>query len=258
MLTAITRCVSPAFRSCQLEYLARQEIDLAQAVAQHSAYEACLRDLGVRVISLPADDALADCVFIEDAAIVLDEVAAITRMGTPSRRPEVEIVADALSAHRPLQWITEPATIEGGDVMRCGRTLYVGLSRRTNQEGIAQLRAIASPLGYDVVPVAVHGCMHLKTGCSWLGDGRVLMNKDWIESRAFSDFESIEVPQEEPWAANVLRIDDVVVLPSGFPRTGEQLQKLGLKVRCVDICELAKAEAGVTCMSLIFQTRLHR
>jgi len=254
MLTAITRGVSPALRSCQLEYLARQEIDLAKAVEQHAAYEACFAGLGVRVVSLAASPDQADSVFVEDAAIVLDEIAVITRMGIPARRTESETIAAALSSFRPLRRIAAPGTIEGGDVMCCGKTLYAGVSRRTNQNGIEQLRAIVSPLGYAVIPVAVHGCMHLKTACSWLGDGRLLMNRDWIDADVFTGLEIIDVPRDEPWAANVLRIGDVIIMPAGFPHIADRLATIGLHLKLVDITELAKAEAGVTCMSLIFSS----
>ena len=252
MLTAITRAVSPRLRSCQLEYLERREIDLARAVAQHRSYESCLRGLGARVLSLPADPESPDSVFVEDPAVVLDELAVITRMARASRCAEGEALAGALASFRPLRRLVEPATLEGGDVMRAGRTLYVGLSRRTNREGVKQLAVIAEPFGYRVVTVSVTACMHLKTACSWLGDDRVLANRAWFDSTRLSDFEIVDVPDDEPWAANVLCIGRAIIIPDVFPRAAARLARLGFEIRCIDISELAKAEAGVSCMSIAF------
>lgn len=255
MTTAITRRVSPNFSNCQLEYLNRCDIGIAKAAAQHREYERCLTDLELNVVSLSPDPDLPDSVFVEDPAVVVDEVAVIARMGTEVRRKEADSIAAALSAFKPLEFLTEPATLEGGDVMQIGRTLYVGISRRTNRSGVEQLTAILSPFEYRVVPLAVSGCMHLKTGCSSLGDGRLLANREWFDSSALRDFEIFDVPDAEPWAANVLRAGDAVLVPAAFPRTAELLTHAGYRVRTIDISELAKAEAGLTCMSLIFTVR---
>jgi dimethylargininase len=250
MLTALTRGVSPSLVSCELEYLERRPIDLAKAIDQHRNYEACLMEMGARVISLPADADLPDCVFIEDPAILLDEVAVICRMGAASRRKESAGVAEALRPFRELKWLQEPATLEGGDVMRAGNTLYAGVSRRSNREGSAELARLS---GFPVIPVAVTSCLHLKSACCYLGDGRVLANRQWIEPSALDRFRVLDVPLEEPAAANVLRIGETVLIPASFPRTAELLERSGFRVRAIDISELQKAEAGVTCSSLIFE-----
>src|SRR2546430_11943511 len=132
-LTAITREVSTSVNNCQLSFHAREPIDVAGAIAQHRAYQDCLAELGVRVVSLPAEPELPDAVFVEDPAVVVDEVAVISIMGAPSRRPEANSLATTLSRYRPLKFLTEPATLDGGDVFRVGRSLFVGLSRRTNR-----------------------------------------------------------------------------------------------------------------------------
>lgn len=250
MLTAVTRAVSPSLPRCELEFLERCPIDAARAAAQHQTYEKCLEALGARVISLPAEPELPDSVFVEDPAIVLDEVAVICRMGARSRAPEAESIARALAPFRELKWIREPASIEGGDVMRVNRTLYVGLSRRTNREGIRQLAEIAEPRGYRVVPVQVRGSLHLKSACCWLEDDWILSNREWMEP--IEELRVLDVA--EPWAANVLRIGDAVLMPGSFPLTRSVLERRGFAVMTVDISELQKAEAGVTCSSLIFQT----
>lgn len=252
MLTAITRAVSPTLRDCQLEHLDRQPIDVDKAIAQHGAYQACLRELGARVISLPAAVDCPDGVFVEDPALVLDEIAIVTRMGAESRRAESETLAEAVSRFRPVKRLREPATLEGGDVMRVGRTLYVGRSRRTNAAGIEQLAGIAAPFGYRVVAVEVTGCLHLKSACCYLGGDRILANREWIDPAPLTEFNILEVPRDEPRGANVLRIGDTVLIPGAFPRTAEVLKIAGYEPRLVDTSELLKAEAGVTCMSLLF------
>lgn len=251
MLTALTRAVSPAIAACELTFLERTAIDYDRAAAQHRNYEACLRDLGVRVISLPALPNLADSVFVEDPALVLDEVAVIARPGAASRRAETERLAEALAPFRPLWRIEVPGTLEGGDVIRAGRALFVGRSERTNREGIAQLTAIAEPLGYTVTPVDVRGCLHLKSGCCYAGRGAMLVNREWVDARAFRDYRMLDVVEE--WAADVLPIGTVVLMPAGFPGTAALLDREGFTVRTVDVSELQKAEAGVTCMSLLFE-----
>ena len=254
MLTAITRNVSPSFASCQLEFLKRSEMDVARAAAQHREYEACLERLGARVFSLPSLPEYPDCVFVEDPALVLDEIAIATRMGAESRRGEIESLAGALAHFRPVLRLREPATLEGGDVVRMGKTLYVGLSRRTNAEGIRQLEDIVGPMGYQVIPVPVMGCLHLKSACCAVADDTVLMNPELIDPANIRVSRILSVPAEEPWAADSLRIGDTVLLPSSFPRTKQLLEANGFVVLAIDVSELQKAEAGITCMSLIFDS----
>jgi dimethylargininase len=254
MLTAVTRKVSLNLGSCQLEFLQRAEIDIAKAAAQHLDYEGCLEDLGARVLSLPALPEYPDCVFVEDPALVLDEIAIATRMGAASRRGETESVAAALEQFRPVRWLREPATLEGGDVVRLGKLLYVGLSRRTNAEGIRQLADLVEPLGYRVITVGVTGCLHLKSACCSVSDDTVLMNPVLFDASAVRNCRVLRVPPEEPFASDVLRIGTTVILPASFPRTGELLESHGFPVRAIDVSELMKAEAGVTCMSLVFDT----
>src|SRR5437868_1034428 len=185
MPIALTRKPSPALTACELEFLERRPIDIQKAWEQHQAYEGCLAELGARVISLPADPAMADGVFVEDPAVVLNEVAVITRMSALSRQREHASLAQALAPYRELHWLREPAKLEGGDVLRIGKTMYVGLSRRTNIEGIEQFSRFLRPFGYRVHPVEVRECLHLKTACCDLGNGVVLANPDWFDSAAF-------------------------------------------------------------------------
>lgn len=252
MLIAITRGVSPSINECELSFNARQPIDVARAIAQHKAYEDCLSDLGARIVSLPAEPDLPDAVFVEDPAVVVDEVAVISIMGAPSRQPEARTLADALSPYRPLKSLAAPATLDGGDVMRIGRDVFVGLSQRTNSEAVSQLSKILGPYDYRVQPVEVRGCLHLKSACSYVGNDTVLINRSWIDPEPFRRFELIDVPNEEPAAANALLINDVVIIAASCPRTRALLDQREFSVRAIDVSELQKAEAGVTCTSLIF------
>src|SRR5580692_2761848 len=208
MLTAITRAVSPAIVNCELTFVQRQPIDLPKAKSQHTAYEQLLENLGARVISLAAEPDLPDSMFVEDPAIVLDELAVILPLGTKSRQPEAESLGKALAPFRELAYITAPGSIEGGDVLRIIRTLYVGLTTRTNSEGIRQLGEILAPNNYKVVGVTVTGCLHLKSAVTYLGRNTLLANRPWFDATPFAGYDWIDVAPEEPHAANALALAD--------------------------------------------------
>ena len=249
---AVTRGVSPALERCELVHLARRPIDVVAAGRQHRIYEEALTTLGCRVEQLPADAELADSVFVEDAAVVLDEVAVITRPGAPSRRPETVPIARALAPYRPLVHVESPGTIDGGDVLRIGRTLYVGLSRRSNQAAIDQLAAALAPYRYDVRGVAVNGCLHLKSAVTAIADDTLLVDPEWVDPAVFSGIRSIAIDPAERGAANALRIGERVIYPASFPATQRRLEAAGVDVLAVDVSELQKAEGAVTCCSLVF------
>ena len=250
-MIALTRAVSPSLAECELTHLSREPIDIAKAIEQHAAYEALLRSLGAKVIQTPGAPEYPDAVFIEDTAVVLDELAIITRPGAESRRGEVIDVAEVLATYRRVVPMTAPATLDGGDVVRMGRTLYVGRSGRTNDEGIAQLRGAIAEHGYTVIPVDFAGCLHLKTAATAVDDETVLLNCAWVSPSAFEGRTILEVDASERFGANVLRVGDALVYGSQFPRTRAMLESRGLSVNTVDCTELAKAEGAVTCCSLI-------
>jgi len=239
---ALTREVSPSLARCELTFLPREAIDLARAVAQHAAYCRLLESLGLEVVRLPADAAQPDCCFVEDTAVVLDELAVITHPGAPSRRGEVDVVAGALAPYRRLARIPDSARLDGGDVLVLGRRLFVGATA---------LARLVAPFGYEVVPVPVTGCLHLKSAVTAIGDETVLANPAWADLAPLAGVEIVPVAAEEPWAANVLRVGDTVVAHAGFPRTLDRLAERGLGVRTVEVGEFLKAEAGVTCKSLL-------
>lgn len=251
-LHAVTRALSPAIARCELTHVARAPIDYQRAVAQHRAYVALLQSLAVGVTTLAAEPELPDAVFIEDTAIVLDELAIITHPGASSRRPETASVAEALRPWRQLATIVAPGTLDGGDVLRVGRTLYVGRSSRSNEAGAQQLRAAIEPFGYRVVTVGLTGCLHLKSAVTAIDDQLLLINANWCDRQAFGAIASIDVEPSEPFGANVLRLEGCVVMAAGFKRTAARLLDRGVVVHTVDLSELAKAEGAVTCCSLVF------
>ncbi len=255
-ILALTRQVSPSLDRCELTFLERQSIDFLLAHTQHQAYERALAELGCRVISLPAEPGLPDSVFVEDIAIVLDELAIITRPGAASRRQEIGSIALALQPYRGLKQMSSPDTLEGGDVLRLDQTLYVGISGRTNLSGIRQVSEWVVPYGYIVKPIEVRGCLHLKSAISQIGSDLLLVNPAWVDPKGFGDINWLEVDQNEPYAANALLIGDKLIYPASFPLTRELLEKHDIAITTFDLSELQKAEGAVTCCSLIFKDHL--
>jgi dimethylargininase len=248
---ALTREVSPAIGRCELTHLARAPIDVERARAQHRQYELALEWLGCDVRRLPGGDGMPDSVFIEDAAVVLPELGIVTRPGAESRRAETRAVADALSPLRPLIHIEAPGTVDGGDVMMVGGTLFVGRSTRTNDAGIEQLRAAVTPHGYRVRAMRPTGCLHLKSAVTAIGDNTVLLNPRWLSSDEFAGYDGHEVDPSEPGAANVVAVGGRVIAAAAYPSTCERLERRGFHVRRVDVSEIAKAEGALTCCSLL-------
>jgi len=252
MLIAITREISPNIGRCVLTHLEREPIDVVKARAQHQQYERTLAAAGCQVRTLPAEPDLPDSVFVEDVAIVLDELAIITRPGAASRRPEADSVTRALQPYRPLSFIQPPGTIDGGDVLRVGRRLFIGLSRRTNAQAVEQVHHLLSPIGYTVHSVPVHGCLHLKSAVTQVADDTLLMNRAWLDHRAFGPLNIIDVHPSEPLGANALLLGERVIYADGYPATHRRLMDRGIGVEIVPLSELAKAEGAVTCCSLVF------
>ncbi len=253
MLVALTREVSPAFDRCELTHVERRPIDVGRAREQHREYERCLEELGCVIERLAAEPDLPDSVFVEDVAVVLDEMAVITRPGAPSRREERPSIADALEKHRRLALIEAPGVLDGGDVLQVGKHLYVGLSKRTNTAGIDQLLRLVEPSGYSVTTVEFSGCLHLKSAATRVAPGMLLINPDWVDTAVFDHLEAVSIDPDEPAAANALLVGDRALLPGQYPRTLARLGRMGIDVRPVDVSELIKAEAGVTCCSLVFR-----
>jgi len=279
MRIAITRAVSPAIGACELSYVQRQGIDASLAAAQHDEYERRLAAHGCKVIRIAEAPDMPDGVFVEDAAVVLDGLAIITRPGAISRRAETESIAAALAQFRPLRRIEAPATLDGGDVLAIDGKLYAGLSQRTNMAAVQQLNTLPSPAAsrhplpreralswrqpspsgeggpkgrVRGVPIRFQNCLHLKSAVTHIGERTLLLNPQWVDAGQFRDFEVIAVDAQEPFGANALRLDDILLYSASYPRTRRLLESRGFHVETLDLFELEKAEAGVTCCSLIF------
>ena len=254
LLIAITREVNAAIGSCELTFLPRVKIDTGVVLQQHQQYQTVLSSLGCEVVTVSTEPGLADSVFIEDTAIVLDEIAVLCRPGAESRRPEVAGVESVLQEYRTIASIQPPGTLDGGDLLRIGKVIYAGLSTRSNQSGIEQLCSIVADYGFSVKTVETTKCLHLKSAVSEVAPGSLLINSDWISRAAFGECELIDVDREEPHAANALLVGRSVIYPSSFPHTREKLETRGINVIPVDMSELQKAEGAATCCSLICTT----
>jgi len=250
---AITHAPSPNMQQYEHTFVGIEPIDLALARAQHAAYCDALRRCGAAVTMLDVNREMPDAVFIEDTAIVLDEVAVMMSPGAPSRRAEPAGIEPELAKYWPIERVKLPATIDGGDVVVSGRAVYVGRSARTNDAGIAALRDVLGRYGYTVTAVPVHGCLHLKTACSALPDGRFLVNPEWVDTSPLPPDRLLRLPLDEPWAGDVLVIGDQIIASDAFPRTLALLAESGWGVIPVSVSEFAKAEGGVTCLSLVFE-----
>ena len=273
MLIALTRAVPPSIHRCELTHLARTPIDYARAVHEHELYERCLQEMGCRVERLPDAPELPDSVFVEDTAVVFDELAVVARPGAASRRAEVAPVADVLRRYRTLAYIQPPATLDGGDVLVTASDVFVGVSGRTNADGARQLASLiiggdpctppgsslagappprsALRVGRRVIPVPVSGCLHLKSAVTAVSDTQLLINPDWVDRDVFEGFECIEIDPSEPYAANVLRIRNRTLCAAEFPQTRKRLEANGIPTMAVSAGELANAEGGLTCGCLI-------
>jgi dimethylargininase len=252
-MIALTHVPSPQMNAGLRTFVGRVEIDPILAMKQHVEFRRMLGRCSALVRTIDGNRGLPDCAFVEDAAVVLDEAAVLTSMGASERRLELPVVATEIAKYRKTEQIESPAAIEGGDVLVVGRTLLVGLSSRTNALGIRALDAIVGKFGYKVVPVQVGRSLHLKTACTALDDQTLLINPNWIDTRPLADFELTPVPPEEPWAANVLRVGGRICLAAAHARTADMIRKRGHPVETVDLSEFAKAEAGITCLCILFE-----
>jgi dimethylargininase len=253
-MLALTHVPSPRMSQCQRTFVSHASVDYDGAVQQHREYCNALQQCGLTMRTLDVNRELPDCAFIEDTAIVLDELAVLASMGVESRRGEPDGILPELSRHREVHRIEPPAMIEGGDVLQINRALLVGLSGRTNRAGVEAVKAIVHRCGYQVRSVSVQGCLHLKTACTALPDGRLLINPRWLDLDGLSGFELVHVPEEEPWAANVLLAAGRVWMAANHCRTANKVRQLGFEVELLDVSEFVNAEGGVTCLSIIFES----
>jgi dimethylargininase len=247
--TVVAREVSASY-SCCIRSRA-EPIDLERARAQHAAYVAALRALEISTEVLPALDDLPDAVFMEDVGVVLDRSAVIARPGAAARRAETAAAAEALAAHRPiLHAMREPATLDGGDVLRAGELLFAGRSARTNEAGIAFLAEAAMQDGLETVEVPVAGGLHLKSACTPIEKRAIVYYAPWLDPQPFEarGFRCVEVP--EPEGANVLALGATILVSGAAPRTAAILEGFGFRIISLDLSEIHKGEGALTCLSL--------
>ena len=253
---AITRGVSRRIDACQLTHRSREEVYYEKACSQLEQYCELLGRWGVDLMPVAASDSHPDCCFVQDTAVVLDEVCVIASMGAETRLGEVAEVEKMIAPLRKIRHILLPATLDGGDVVQFGKRLFVGLSTRTNARGIAALAEIVECFGYTIIPVVVNGGLHLTTGCGIVNDETVLLNPRWLDAFAFSGLRRLYVPEDEPWAANTIRVDDNVCLEEGAPQTVDLVQPYAGNIATLDISEFRKAEGSLSCLSLIFKDHM--
>jgi len=254
-MRAITRSIGPAYRDA-LGQDAGYAIDLALAERQHAAYVATLRQLGVAVTVLP-EGGFADGCFVEDTAIIIGGQALVTRPGAPSRRAETEAIADALlTLGLHVTTMHEPALLDGGDVLRMANKLFVGRSARTNEAGIQQLAAWTAPLGHAVIVVDVPpATLHLKCHATAPVPGLLVRARHALpDSWVPNDWDTIDLPDAEAYAANTLGIDQTIIIAAGYPETMKRIAATGRPVIALDTTEIAKAAGSLTCLSLLVES----
>ena len=250
-LRALLRTPSPALAECELTHIDRVEINLDRALVQHRAYAALLTRLGVEMTILDPLADYPDSCFVEDAALAFPECFVLTSPGAASRQSEPAIIRDSLPADRPILTLGLPATIDGGDVLQVGRSVFVGLTSRTNKAGVEALAAALAPFGYSVTGVPGDAALHLKTAVTAASDECVLINPALVDRTFFAAFDQVECDPAEPFAGNCLRVGDALVMQSTHPRTADRLRAKGFVFETVDVSEFAKAEAGLTCLSVL-------
>jgi dimethylargininase len=225
---------------------------LQTMLAQHASYENALRRLGLQVTTLPPLPGFPDAYFVEDAAVVLAEVAIVARPGAEVRRGETEHLQPALNQHRKLVHIQAPGTLDGGDVLLIGTNACIGISQRTNLSAAEQLAPILRRYGYRCTPIEVPAGLHLKSSVSQVADDTLLMTGQFSRHPAFANYRRVVVSEEDAYAANALWINGRVIIPSGFLRVAESLEDAGIQPLELDASEARKMDGGLTCMSLRF------
>lgn len=227
--------------------------DYYKALVQHQDYIRALKECGLEVIELPADENFPDSTFVEDAALVTPHCAILTRPGAPSRRLETSIMLESISGmFETVETITEPGSVEAGDIMMVGDHYYIGLSARTNKSGANQMIGILNKHGMDGSVVNLEEVLHLKTGLSYLENNNLLICGEFLGNSAFQSFNQLVVEGDEAYAANSVWVNGIVLTPKGFPKTRALIESAGYEIREVDVSEFMKLDGGLSCLSLRF------
>ena len=227
--------------------------DYGLTIKQHDAYIGALRFCGVEVTVLQADERFPDSCFVEDVAVCTKKFAVITNPGASSRKGEEKVIIEVIKKfYNNLEYIKEPGTLEGGDVMMVGDHFYIGLSKRTNREGAEQLIEVLKKYGMSGSIVETSEMLHLKSGLAYLEDNILLVTGEFINNLEFKKFNKIMIEEEEIYSANCIRVNDYVLVPAGSPETKEKIKAAGFKVIVVDTSEYRKVNGGLSCLSLRF------
>jgi dimethylargininase len=227
--------------------------DVALALEQHSRYIDALRSLGVDVEVLPPLEGMPDACFVEDTAVVADEIAVITHPGAPARQGEAATIATAMSRYKNISIMNAPADIDGGDVLLADNTFFVGVGNRTNIEGFNTFKNILeSYQKYKFVAVELADGLHLKSSVTEIAPNTLLLTKLLADHPAFMGYKKVVTPEDEEYAANALLINGTVLTPVGFPKTHKLMQEAGCRLLKLDMSEYRKMDGALTCLSLRF------
>ena len=249
---AIVREVPESYAGCIRPAGSSDPIDVDLADTQHGAYCDVLLGLGLELIRLDADERYPDCCFVEDTAIIAGGLAIIARIGADSRVGEEAAVRERLREHMEVHELENPARIDGGDVLVIGDRVYVGLGGRTNRDALDQVRRLLEPAGCEVIPVALSDVLHLKSACTYLGNGHILMRSGFPERALFDQYRMVEVPREEGYAANCLSVRGRVLVSAGYPRTRDLIEAAGFETIEIEMSEFRKGQGSLTCLSKVF------
>ncbi len=249
---ALVREIPDSFDRCIKPQEDPQRIDIPLARFQHKAYCQALSQMGLELIRLPSDERHPDCTFVEDTAVVIGDRAIMTRPGAESRRGELTAVREMLALVKHIDQIAEPATLDGGDVLQAEDVVFVGLSKRTDQDGFSQLKTLLKQNDLRVVPVPLGKTLHLKTSCNYLGKGLMVVNDFDFDPAVLKDFDIIQPDPSEAARLSFLPAGESVLLPDDCSQTRETFERRGWKTTVLGLSEIRKAQAGLTCMSILF------
>ena len=226
--------------------------DYARILQQHAAYVATLRDIGLEVVTMEPLPDHPDAYFVEDAAVVIPDIAVITNPGADSRKGETDSICRMMSQFRDVRYIQAPGTVDGGDVLMVEKHFFIGISERTNPVGAQQLGTILEEFGNTWVTVPVGAGLHFKSSVNYIGRDTLLVTHDFANHSLLKGYRQIMVAPDENYAANTLFVNDHIIVPAGFPNTQRQLEKLEFTIVELDVSEVRKMDGGLTCMSLRF------
>ncbi|MCH5583526.1 arginine deiminase family protein [Shimazuella sp. AN120528] len=227
--------------------------DFEKAQAQHAQYVAALKQCGLEVTVLNADEEYPDSTFVEDTAVLTNECAVITNPGAPSRNGEIIEMKEVLKQfYEKAEKIHAPGYLDGGDVLQVDKHFYVGLSTRTNREGAEQFAAIQQKYGYETTIVPLEKFFHLKTGIAYLGNNDLVVAGEFIDHPDFEEYNKIVIDEQEEYCANCIRINDYVIIPKGYERSKKKIEDAGYKTIELDMSEIQKQDGGLSCLSLRF------